>query len=138
MTKTFVIAWIVLFVLWMAGSFVVHSVLLGADYAKLQHMFRSPEDSQQYFPIMLLAHVLLAGSFAWIYARGQEAGRAWLGQGLRYGVAVALLSVVPTYMIYLAVQPMPVGVVIKQILGSGVLLVLLGIVTAFLYRNAPR
>jgi len=28
MNKTFVIAWIVLFVLWMAGSFVVHAVLL--------------------------------------------------------------------------------------------------------------
>ena len=138
MNKKFLIAWVAIFVLWMAGSFVVHGVLLGADYAKLQHMFRSPEDSQRYFPIMLSAHVLLAGSFAWIYSRGRDAGRPWLGQGLRFGVAVALLTVVPTYMIYLAVQPMPVGVVVKQIVGDGILLVLLGIVTAFLYRNAPR
>jgi len=136
MNKTFVIAWIVLFVLWMAGSFVVHGLLLGPDYAKLQHMFRSEADSQAYFPIMLLAHVLLAGAFAWIYARGQEAGRAWLGQGLRYGVAVALLTVVPTYLIYLAVQPMPVAVVVKQIVGDGVVLLVLGAAVAYLYRNA--
>jgi hypothetical protein len=138
MNKTFVIAWIMLFVLWMAGSFVVHGALLGADYARLQHLFRSPEDSQQYFPVMLIAHVLLSGAFAWIYARGHEAGRAWLGQGLRYGIAIALLTVAPTYLIYLAVQPMPVAVVAKQIVGDGVLVVVLGIVAAFLYRNARR
>lgn len=138
MNKTFVIAWIVLFVLWMAGSFVVHGVLLGADYAQLQHMFRSEADSQGYFPIMLFAHVLLAGALAWIYARGHETGRPWLGQGVRYGIAIALLTVVPTYLIYLAVQPMPVAVVVKQIVGDGVVLIALGVVTAFLYRNAPR
>lgn len=135
MNKTFLIAWIVLFVLWMAGSFVVHGVLLGPDYAKLQHMFRSPADSHNYFPVMLFAHVLLAGSFAWIYARGHDAARAWAGQGIRYGVAVALLTIVPTYLIYLAVQPMPVDVVVKQILGDGVLLVVLGLAAAFLYRS---
>ena len=136
MNKTFVIAWIVLFVLWMAGSFAVHGVLLGPDYAKLQTLFRSPEDSQNYMPVMLLAHVLLSGAFAWIYARGLEPRRAWLGQGLRYGFAIALLTIVPTYLIYLAVQPMPVAVVIKQIVGDGVLLLVLGAAVAFLYRNA--
>ena len=135
MNRTFVIAWIVLFVLWMAGSFVVHGVLLGPDYARLQNLFRTPVDAQNYMPVMLFAHVLLSGAFAWIYARGHEAGRAWLGQGLRYGAAVALLTIVPTYLIYLAVQPMPVAVVVEQIVGDGVLLFVLGAAVAFLYRN---
>jgi hypothetical protein len=138
MNKTFVIAWIVLFVLWMAASFVVHGLLLNADYMALQQMFRSPADSQQYLPWMLLAHVLLAGAFAWVYARGHEAGKPWLGQGLRYGAAIALLTIVPTYLIYYAVQPMPGAVVAKQIVLDTLTTLVLGIAVAFLYRNSAR
>ena len=83
---------------------------------------------------MLLAHVLLAGAFAWIYARGREPGKPWIGQGLRYGIAVALLTVIPTYTIYFVVQPMPGMLAIKQMLGDGVLLLLLGLLVAWLYR----
>jgi hypothetical protein len=137
-TKTFLIAWIALFVLWMGGSFVVHGVLLSPDYMKVQQLFRAPADSEQYFPWMLLAHVLLAGAFSWIYGRGQTPGKPWLGQGLRYGVAIALLAIVPTYMIYYAVQPMPGLLVVKQTLYDGVLMLVLGVAVAFIYRNAPR
>lgn len=136
MDRKFLIAWPVLFVAWMAGSFVVHGMFLGADYTALQGtLFRTPEDSQQYFPIMLLAHVLLAGAFTWIYARGQEPARPWLGQGVRFGVAVALLTVIPTYMIYFAVQPTPAMMAVKQSIFDGVLVVLLGIVVAWWYRT---
>jgi hypothetical protein len=138
MNKTFVIAWIVLFVLWMAASFVVHGVLLQGDYANLTQMFRGEADSQPYFPFMLLAHVLLAGALAWIYARGREPGRPWLGQGLRFGVATALLTVVPTYLIYYAVQPMPGLLVAKQIVFDGATMLMLGVAVAFMYRSATR
>ena len=40
-----------------------------------------------------LAHVLLAGAFTWIYSKGVRAAD-WLGQGLRFGVAVVLLTIV--------------------------------------------
>jgi hypothetical protein len=135
--KKFLIGAVILFVAWMAGSVVVHSLLLGGDYAALQgKLFRTPEDSEKYFPVMLLAHVLLAGAFAWIYARGREAGKPWLGQGLRFGVAVALLTVLPTYMIYYAVQPTPGMLVAKQMVFDGVLLLLLGVIVAWWYRNS--
>jgi magnesium-transporting ATPase (P-type) len=137
MNKKFFIAWVVIFVVWMAGSFVVHGVLLGAEYAKLPNLFRTEADSQQYFPLMLLAHVILAGAFAWIFARGREA-KPWLGQGLRFGLAVALLTIVPTYMIYYVVQPMPGMQVIKQIVFDGILILVLGAIVAFLYRNQER
>ena len=62
MNKKFFIAWLVVFVVWMLGSFVVHGLLLQADYAKLPNLFRSEADSQQYFPLMLLAHVIMSAS----------------------------------------------------------------------------
>jgi hypothetical protein len=137
MNKKFIVAWIVLFVAWFVGSFVVHGMLLRTDYMQLSTLFRAEGDQQKYFPLMILAHVILSGAFVWIYARGVEA-RPWLAQGVRFGVAVALLTIVPTYMIYFVVQPMPGEVVIKQIIFDGALMVILGTVVAWLYRNTAR
>jgi len=137
MNKKLAVVWLVMFVVWMAGSFVVHGTLLHDDYAKLRYMFRTDAESAQYFPLMLLAHVMLSGAFTWIYLRGREA-KPWLGQGLRFGLVVALFTVVPTYLIYYVVQPMPGMVVVKQIVFDSVLMLILGAVVAYLYRDDKR
>jgi len=134
MNKKFIKAWIVIFVAWFLGSFAVHGVLLRSDYSRLSNLFRAEGEQQNYFPLMILAHVILSGAFVWIYARGAEA-KPWMTQGARYGVAVALLTIVPTYMTYFVVQPMPADVVMKQIVFDGVLTVILGTIVAWLYRG---
>ena len=134
MNKRFLIGWVVIFVVWFCGSFVVHGVALHDDYGKLTNLFRTEAEAQSFFPLMVLAHVILAGALVWIYSRGVETG-PWLPQGLRFGVAVALLTIVPTYIIYYVVQPMPGAVVVKQIVFDGILMLILGSVTAFIYRN---
>ncbi len=133
MNKKFLIAWVVLFVVWFFGDFVVHGVLLSADYTRLPGVFRPEADAQRLFPFMVLAHVIVSGAFVWIYARGVEA-KPWLPQGLRFGVAIALLTVVPTYMIYYVVQPLPGDLVGKQIMLDGTLMLILGALVAWLYR----
>jgi hypothetical protein len=135
MSKKFLTAWIVLFAAWFLGSFVVHGVLLRSDYMQLTNLFRAEDDQRKYFPLMIVAHVILSGAFVWIYARGVEA-KPWLAQGVRFGLAVALLTAVPTYMIYFAVQPMPADIVSKQIVCDGVLTIILGMIVAWLYRGA--
>jgi hypothetical protein len=135
MKGKFVPAWISVFLVWMAGSFVVHGVLLHEAYGRLPNLFRPEADAQRYFPLMILAHVIMAGAFVWIYSRGIEA-KPWLSQGVRFGVAVALLGVVPMYMVYYVVQPMPGSLVIRQMVFDGVLTVILGVVAAFYYRSA--
>jgi len=135
MNKKFIIAWSVLFVVWFLGDFVVHAVLLHSDYMQLTNLYRTEADQQKYFPLMILAHVIMSGALVWIYARGAEA-KPWIAQGVRFGVAIALLTAVPTYLIYFVVQPIPAAVVIKQILFEGVLMVILGTIVAWLYRGA--
>lgn len=134
MNKKFAIAWATVFAAWMAGSFIVHGLLLHGDYARLPNLFRPEADAQQYFPLMILAHIILSGAFAWVYSRGAEA-KPWLAQGIRFGIAIALLTVVPHYTIYYVVQPMPGLHVVKQIVFDGTLVVILGAVVAFLYRD---
>jgi hypothetical protein len=134
MNKRFLIGWAVIFVVWFLGSFVVHGVLLHDDYSKLASLFRTETESQNFLPLMVLAHVMLSGALVWIYSRGVEA-KPWLPQGLRFGVALAFLTVVPTYIIYYVVQPMPGGLVVKQIVFDGILMLILGCVAAFVYRQ---
>ena len=137
MDKKFFISWLILFVCWMAGSFAVHGALLHSDYMALTHtgLFRKQDDAQVFFPLMIVAHIFLSGALVWIYSRGVEA-KPWLAQGVRFGIAVAFLTVIPTYMIYYVVQPMPGETVVKQLVFDGILTVILGVIVAFLYR--PR
>lgn len=137
MNKRFFVAWIVVFVAWMIGSFVVHGVLLHEGYANLPNLFRTEAESQKLFPLMVLAHLMMAGAFTWIYSRGVEA-RPWMSQGVRFGLAVAFLTVIPMYTIYYVVQPMPAAHVVKQIVFDGILIVILGIVASFMYRQPAR
>jgi hypothetical protein len=136
MNIKFLISWLVIFVLWMLGGFAVHAWLLQADYAATG-LFRPEEEQQQFMLWMILAHATMAAAFVWIYARGVEA-KEWLGQGLRFGLAVSLLAVVPIYLIYYCVLPMPGAVVVKQIIFDTIVTVILGVVVAFLYRGQGR
>ena len=85
MNKKFFVAWALMFMVWMIGSFIVHGTLLEPEYKQPPNLFRQDADAQQYFPLMILAHVILAGALVWIYARGAEA-KPWLAQGLRFGM----------------------------------------------------
>jgi hypothetical protein len=99
MNKKFLIAWVAIFVQWMLGSFLVHGTLLRADYDTLVKLgvFRAPAEAEKLFPVMILAHIITAGAFVWIYERGVETAKPWLAQGLRFGIAVALLGVIAGY-----------------------------------------
>ncbi|MFQ5547529.1 MAG: hypothetical protein ACE5FV_04500 [Woeseia sp.] len=135
MDKKFLISWLVIFVVWMAGSFIVHGLLLQADYGALPNLMRTETETQALFHWMVLAHILLAGAFVWIYNRGKE-DKPWVQQGIRFGIAIAVLAAIPTYMVYYVVQPTPGILAIKQMIFESVLIVILGIVVAFL--NKPQ
>jgi hypothetical protein len=133
MNRKALISVVAIFVLSMLFGFVVHGVLLKPDYLALGPMFRPDAEQAAYMTWMLLAHVSLAFAFVWVYLKGREA-TPFLGQGVRYGVAITLLWIVPMYLIYYSVQPMPGMLVVKQIVYEGICTVILGIVVAWLNR----
>jgi magnesium-transporting ATPase (P-type) len=136
MNKRFVLSVVVLFVVSMLLGFVVHGTILHDDYAKMQNLFRSEADQQAHFLYMIAAHVLMAIGVTWVYRQGRDA-QPWLGQGVRFGLALFVLMTLPTYLIYFAVQPMPSDVVAKQIVLDGIAVVILGITAAAMNRD-PR
>ena len=132
MDKRFWVCGIVMFLAAMLLSGVVHAVLLKPDYLALGPMYRSDADGQAHFPWMLLAHALIGFAMTWIYRQGFVAGKSNISQGMRFGLAMALFSTIPGYLIYYAVQPLPAMLVIKQIVFSTISMLLLGVVLAYL------
>ena len=133
MTKRFWLSFAVLFVVSMLLDFAIHGWHLHAAYQALPNLYRSDADSQHYMGWMLLAHALIAYAFVWIYLRGRE-DKPWLAQGLRFGFIVAVLTQIPTFLIYYAVQPMPGILVAHQILLGTLACLIEGVVVAGLNK----
>ncbi|MBC8021995.1 MAG: DUF1761 domain-containing protein [Burkholderiales bacterium] len=134
MNKTFVLSVVAVFVTAMILGALVHHFLLGQEYMKLAHLFRTPEDQKAHLPFMLIAHLVMAIGWTWIYRMGRE-NKPWLGQGIRFGIAMALICTIPMYLIYFAVQPYPSDMVALQITYDTICSVILGMVVAAVNRD---
>lgn len=132
MGKKCIISAVVMFIMAWGLSFVVHGVLLGADYSVTQGM-RPPAEAQKLISYLILAQALFGIAFAWVYVQGKE-DKPWLMQGVRFGIAVAFLTVIPTYLIYHVVTPVPLALALKQIVYDTVRVVLMGVVLAWINR----
>lgn len=131
--KKFILSWLVIFVLAMGTDFLIHGLALHADYLALPNLMRTEADSQKYFHWMLIAHAMMSGAFVWIYEQGRTS-ESWLPQGLRFGLAMACLFAIPTFLIYYVVQPTPGLLVAKQCAFDTVRLLVLGVVVAVMNK----
>jgi hypothetical protein len=53
---------------------------------------------------------------------------------MRFGIAVTCLTVIPTYLIYHVVTPVPLALAIKQIVFDTVRVLLMGVVLAWINK----
>src|SRR5678810_559823 len=79
MTRKCIISAVVMFVMAWGLSFVVHGLLLGADYQDTPGM-RPPAQAQQIIGYLILAQAIFGVAFAWVYLQGKE-DRPWLMPG---------------------------------------------------------
>jgi hypothetical protein len=132
MNRKCVISAVAMFVMALVLSFFVHGVLLFGDYAVTPGM-RPPAEANQLMHWMILAQALFGAAFAWVYFQGRE-DKPWLAQGLRFGIAIACLTVIPTYLIYHVVTPVPFALALKQIVYDTIRVVLMGVTVAWINR----
>ena len=122
---------IVVFIVANIFGFLIHAILLKPDYMPLAAHYRAEGSEKMLF--ISLAYLSFAIGSVWVYAKGVE-DKSWLGQGIRFGIAMWLVLAIPSFVIAYAVQPVPGMLVVKQVLFEGVDKILLGILTAALYR----
>ena len=133
--KKFWITFVVVFVIAMATGFVNHGVLLMGDYEALTpEVMRTVEDQEAKFMFQILAHLLIAFGFSWLYREGHDASKPWVGQGVRFGVAFALAATIPIFLIYHAVAQFPLELALKQSLFDSIGVVILGLAAAFVNK----
>jgi hypothetical protein len=75
----------------------------------------------------------MAVPFVWIYERGRQ-DKPFMGQGIRYGVAMAALVPAGKFSTYYAIQPIPHGIALHQILFDGIAIVLTAVMVAWIEK----
>lgn len=130
-TKKLLLTIIVIFFVTFLTGFLIHAVLLRQDYMAVKDIYR-PEGQEKIVWIWLAYLAFAIGSVV-AYAKGVE-NKPWLGQGIRFGILMWLILTIPSFFIAYAVQPVTTSLMVKQVLFEGVNKILLGIITAVLYR----
>ena len=124
----------VVFVLTYALAFVIHGLILQSDYEQLPDLMRTNDEMMKRIYWMILADVFFAVAFVWVYVQGLKPA-PWVGQCVRYALAVFAMAQLPGYMITHAVSPWPASVTLKQIGLELVRMLILGVVLGLLYRK---
>lgn len=130
-TARIVIAIVVVFILSCAFGTIIHAFLLNNDYQQVAQLYRSA-------PIL---YMIFAGYFGfavgsvWLYTKGVE-DKPWLGQGLRFGLAIWLVVSVTSFFIEYATQPIPESLFVKQLGYELVNKLILGVVTAAILQKS--
>jgi hypothetical protein len=117
------------FILQMGGSYLIHSVILMKSYMATEGLWRSEEAMAHRMPYMLIGQFIFVLGAVLIYQRGVEK-KSWVGQGIRFGILLALVSCVQGSIIQYVVTPLPHRLVAHWIILESVLTILLGLLIA--------
>jgi hypothetical protein len=119
----------------MGIGFLNHGMLLADDYEALTpEVMRPLEDQEAKFGFQILAQVMIAFGFSWIYREGHTAGKPWMAQGACFGLAFAFAATIPIFLIYHAVANFPLELSLKQCVFDGLGVIVTGLAAAFVNR----
>lgn len=132
MDKRFWICGIVVAAAALILGFLVHGLLLRADYQALAELYRTQEQANAHAAWILPAYLLLGLAMTWLYRRMPASDGVDLARGARFGLAVGLVSFVPWHMLAFVAQPLPSSLMLRQVAFDLVAMVLLGLLLAWL------
>ncbi|WP_101925923.1 MULTISPECIES: hypothetical protein [Luteimonas] len=140
MDKRFWICGVTLSATALVLGFLVHGVLLRADYLALAPLFRAQADANANVGWILLAYLSLGLAMTWLYRWLPQPQRSKRWHGARFGLAIALVSFVPWHLLAHAGQPFPLALSLMQIVFDVIAMLLLGLLLAWLqpHRRALR
>jgi hypothetical protein len=133
--KKLVIATIATYVVLMLTNYLVHSVWLMSDYAAIPGSHRTIEGIMHRFWAMALGQFFFAAMFSYIYTRGRE-NKSWLEQGIRYGIVMTFMTVVPYSLSEYVVYIVNYMLVIKWMIAGGIQLIILGLIVAAIFKDS--
>jgi hypothetical protein len=133
--KKLLLAIVAAYVVLMFTNYLVHGLWLLSDYAAMPASHRSPQGIMHRFWAMAIGQFFFAALFAYIYARGRER-KPWLAQGIRYGIIMTLMTVIPYSLSEYVVYIVPYQLAIKWMIAGGIQLIILGLVVAGIFGES--
>ena len=131
-TGRYVIGSIAVFVFFYLYQWLLHGVILASWYQEGLHLLRPEEQTGAFAAWMILGFLILAFGFCLVFLKGYE-GKG-IGEGVRYGIYVALAFGISTYLINYAFFPQPGQWVLAWIVGIIVQMMVGGAIIAAIYK----
>jgi hypothetical protein len=135
--KRTIFAVVVSFLLIGVMSHVVHTMWPIPIYSHYELIWALRANRIPHRWLLWLGQLIFIVVFIWVYDKGVQP-KPWVGQGLRYGLIMTLLTVVPAACTNYALYPVTYTFLAKWIAEGGLQLILLGLVVAgFCKRKMP-
>ena len=128
---------VVSFILLSAGGYLIHNVWLMQDYRAHSDLWRTQDAMLHRVPHIYIANLIFSIAAVLIYIRGLEP-KPWAGQGIRFGILLALVTVIPNSLVEYVVYPLPHQLVLKWIIGGGLLTLIVGLAIAAICQSKPQ
>ncbi len=132
--KRFIIASIIVFVVFEALNFLMHGLILAGAYEATAELWRA--DMNQMMWIIYLGDLVKAFLFVFIFTKGYE-NKGW-AEGLRYGLWIGLYVSIGMGFGSYAMYPIPFSMAIQWFVYCVIQLIICGIVTALIYKPAKK
>lgn len=134
MIKKLVIAVVATYIILMGTNYLIHSVWLMPDYDAIPLSHRNIWSLRHRLWIMIVAQFIYSVMFAYVYTRGAEK-KPWVAQGIRYGILMALLTVVPATLSQYVVYIIPHELAIKWLIAGSAQVVVAALVVAAIFKD---
>lgn len=131
-TQRWLIGSLVVFVFFFLFEFLLHGVLMEAEYQKIADISRSEADMLEKFYFIPLGELIMAFFFCLIFTKGYE--NKGIMEGVRYGLLISIGFGLAGFLIQYAVYPYPFSTIIWWTVGTIVEMVIAGILIAIIYK----
>lgn len=135
-TKKLIIAVLAVFVLLEVTGYLIHSVLLSSTYMEetISKAFRPMAEMDAMMWRMMVADFVFSFFFVFIFIKGYQ--NKGIMEGVRYGVYIALFMNFSASVAQNVVYPIPFSLALQWFIYGSIQMLLIGVVTAFIYKPA--
>ena len=130
------LATLAVFVATFVLDIVINNVILAKLYLATASLWRPMEEMQRLIPWSFLVYVVTALVFTYMYAKGYEGKPSRIGEGMRFGLLIGLLTSLPMAVMCYITMPIPSALAWGGFLTGMGEFALLGIVAGLVYHKA--
>ena len=133
--KRFMMAMGAVLVIFFVSDFIIHGVWLQPTYKATASLWRTETDMNDHFVWMILAHLIFAKYFTYLFVKGYE-GRG-IGEGVRFGLVMGIFNI-SNCLVQYTVSPIPGSLVANWAVEGIAQSILCAIVATVVYKKCRR